>query len=660
MTAPAAGTLTVQALSQLRHELRTPINQIIGYCEMLLEDAGGPEQVGRRGALEEALAAVRDALGRIDQALPPGRSDVRPAEAETLSDTLQVPRERILRATESLLGDGERAFVADVRKIRSAAERLGVVGPAVATPPRATPAPGTPRSSPPPPTPAPSAPSHPAAAAGAASAPTTPARILVVDDIEDNRAVLDRRLARQGHAVTCASSGGAALELLAAQPFDLVLLDVMMPELDGFAVLERIKASPATRDVPVIMISALDDMASVVRCIEGGAEDYLPKPFDPVLLKARIGACLEKKRLRDRELAYLAEVERLMAAAREVETGEYRIGALAEVTARGDELGRLARVFDGMAAGVKAREERLQGQLHDLRREIAAAQAAPAAEEGAGATRLVTGQVFAGRYEILKTLGAGGMGVVYRARDRELGEDVAIKLVHAELLHGDETAVQRLKAETRLARRISHRNVVRTHHFGECDGAYYVTMEFVEGMTLRQLMDTRGRLGVPAALAIGTQLAEALEVAHGQGVIHRDIKPQNLLLDAAGVLKVMDFGIARLAEHTTVLTQAGMIVGTPAYMAPEQLLGEDVDGRSDLYAAGVVLYECLTGRLPFAAQSPISLIAKLLRDDPVPPADLNPEIPRPLSALIVQLLAKKPEERAATAGGLSRVLASLG
>ena len=173
-------------------------------------------------------------------------------------------------------------------------------------------------------------------------------------------------------------------------------------------------------------------------------------------------------------------------------------------------------------------------------------------------------------------------------------------------------------------------------------------------------MDTRGRLGVSAALAIGTQLAEALEVAHRQGVIHRDIKPQNLLLDAEGVLKVMDFGIARLAEHTTVLTQAGMIVGTPAYMSPEQLLGEDVDGRTDLYSAGVVLYECLTGRLPFAAQSPISLIAKLLHDDPVPPADVNPEIPPPLSALIVQLLSKKPEQRSATAGGLSKVLASLG
>jgi CheY-like chemotaxis protein len=650
VTGSPADTLTIQALSELRHELRTPINQIIGYCEMLLEDATAAEQAARRAALEDALAAVRDALTTIDRGLPSGKSDVRPAEAEALTDTLRVPRDRILRATAPLLDDAERAFVADIRKIRSAAERLGVVGTPGSTPTRGIAAPLHPT------------PSHPTPTASAARdpAPTSPARILVVDDIEDNRAVLQRRLERQGYAVECAAGGASALDLLATARFDLVLLDVMMPELDGFAVLDRIKAAPETRDVPVIMISALDDMASVVRCIERGAEDYLPKPFDPVLLKARIGACLEKKRLRDRELAYLKEVERVIAAARAVENGDYRTGALADVTTRGDELGRLARVFDGMAAGIKAREERLQGQLQELRREIAAAQPETAAAEGAGGTALQPGQTFAGRYEIQRTLGAGGMGVVYRARDRELGEDVAIKMMHPELLQADETAIERLKAEVRLARRISHRNVVRTHDFGECDGACYVTMEFVEGMTVRQLLETRGRLGVSAVLAIGMQLADALEVAHQQGVVHRDIKPQNLLLDGDGVLKVMDFGIARLVEHTTVLTQAGMVVGTPAYMSPEQLLGEDVDGRSDLYSAGVVLYECLTGRLPFEAASPITLIAKLLHDDAEPPATLNPDVPTPLSDLILHLLAKQPEQRPRSAGELAKQLAQLG
>ena len=654
----SADTLSPQALSALRHDLRTPINQIIGYCEMLLEDASAAELAARRAALEAALSAVRDALTTIDRALPSGREDVRATEAEALTDTLRVPREKILRATDGLLSDADRAFVSDVRKIRSAAERLGLTGTTTSTPASGTPTPARPTASHP--AAAHPTPSHPAPSQSGAATPAAPANILVVDDIDDNRAVLQRRLERQGYAVTCAASGGAALALLTGSPFDLVLLDVMMPELDGFAVLDRIKGSAETRDIPVIMISALDDMASVVRCIERGAEDYLPKPFDPVLLKARIGACLEKKRMRDREVAYLKDVERVIGAARAVEGGEYRTGALQDLAARGDELGRLARVFDGMAAGVKAREERLQGRLDELRREIAAAGPSAASAEAAAAAALQPGQLFAGRYEIVRPLGAGGMGAVYLARDRELGEDVAVKMLHAELVGSDETATERLKAETRLARRISHRNVVRTHDFGVCDGACYVTMEFVEGMTVRQLLETRGRLGIASVLALGSQLAEALDVAHRQGVVHRDIKPQNLLLDAEGVLKVMDFGVARLVERTTVLTQAGMVVGTPAYMSPEQLLAEDVDGRSDLYSAGVVLYECLTGRLPFEAASPISLIAKLLHDEPEAPAALNGDIPPALSALVLRLLAKKADERPRTAAELSGLLAQLG
>jgi len=643
VTSAAAGSLSPQALSELRHELRTPINQIVGYCEMLLEDADAAQHAARRTALADALAAVKSALAEIDRTLPAGRSDVRPADADTLHTTLRVPREQILRATEQLLADPDHAFVMDVRKIRSAAERLGVAPAATRTPPKSVPA--APQPLIPNPQPLDS---------------SSKALILVVDDIEDNRAVLQRRLERQGHAVECAASGADALAIVAAGAFDLVLLDVMMPGMDGYAVLEQLKASPATRDIPVIMISALDDIASVVRCIERGAEDYLPKPFDPVLLKARIGACLEKKRLRDRELAYLREVERVIGAARAVESGEYQAGALGDLAARADEIGRLARVFDGMAAGVRAREARLQHQLSDLKAEIRAASASGAADSGPGEPALRTGDWFAGRYEILGTIGTGGMGVVYRARDQELGEEVAIKMLRPDILRGDETAKQRLKAETRLARRISHPNVVRTHDFGEHDGACYVTMEYVEGMTVRRLIETRGRLSVPSALAVAGQLSTALDVAHRQGVVHRDIKPQNLLLDADGVLKVMDFGVARLVEHTTVLTQAGMVVGTPSYMSPEQLLAEDVDGRSDLYSAGVVLYECLTGRLPFEAKTPVSLIAKLLHDEPAAPESLNPDIPPALSALILRLLAKSADARPKSAAELAGLLASLG
>jgi CheY-like chemotaxis protein len=641
--AESGNGLTPEALAELRHDLRTPLNHVIGYAEMLLEDAADPTLAARRRPLEDTLTAAREALALINETLNTTRgADAR--EVTQLYDALRVPRTRIVQAASALLpasDDGrDGTFTADVRKILAAAERLA--------PPTASP-----------PGPVAAAPEQPTAApVDSAGAPR--ARILVVDDGAENRDVLRRRLERSGHVVETAEHGRRALDVLAARPFDLVLLDVMMPELDGFTVLETIKGDPALRDIPVIMISALDEMPSIVRCIERGAEDYLHKPFDPVLLRARINASLEKKRLRDQEVEYLREVGRVIEAATAVEGGTYRPGALAPVAQRADELGRLARVFDSMVSQMKAREERLRDRVQDLRREIEQARRdskdpAPALDGG----NLKAGDRVAQRYEVLSVLGRGGMGTVYRARDLELDEEVAIKTLRPEFV-SDTRLVARFKDEIRLARRLSDHHIVRTHDFGEWSGVYFLTMEYVEGITVRALLDTRGRLGVSSTLALATQLAQSLAVAHQHGVIHRDIKPQNLLLDAEGVLKVMDFGVARLAERSTSMTEAGLVIGTPAYMSPEQLMAEKVDARSDLYAAGVVMYECLTGEPPFQASSVMSLIAKLLMQEPRPPAALNPEIPPALSALVLQLLSKRPEHRVQTAAALVEQLAPLG
>ncbi len=201
--------------------------------------------------------------------------------------------------------------------------------------------------------------------------------LLVVDDNEDNRYTLTRRLAREGYTnVTTADNGRQALELLAERHFDLVLLDVMMPELNGYEVLARLRADARLRHVPVIMISAVDQVESVVRCIELGAEDYLPKPFDPVLLRARVGACLEKKRLRDQEVRYIQAVGRVTEAAAAVEVGAFDASILAEVAARPDALGQLARVFIRMAGEVAAREAELKRAIRGLRIEIDDAQKA--------------------------------------------------------------------------------------------------------------------------------------------------------------------------------------------------------------------------------------------------------------------------------------------
>jgi len=638
-TTLSGSTLTVEAQAQLRHDLRTPLNHIIGYTEMLLEDAADASLANRRARLEQALAGARTALELINAALGTDRRIV-PGDVARLYEELQPPRRAIAEAVSGLLAESDRdgAFNADLKKILSAAERLA-------------PEPTQPAAAPP----------EPAAAQAAppVEAKLAQARILIVDDGAENREVLRRRLEREGHAVDAAENGRHALELVAQTAYDLVLLDVLMPELDGYAVLDALKGSPATRDIPVIMISALDELPGIVRCIERGAEDYLHKPFDPVLLRARISASLDKKRMRDQEVEYLHEVNRVIEAAAAVEGGHYRPGALAEVTRRDDELGHLARVFDSMAQQIKAREERLRDRVRDLRQEIEwARRDSKESDSAVDGGNLRSGDTFAQRYEIIAVMGRGGMGTVYRAKDLELEEEVAIKTLRPEFV-SDKTLLARFKDEIRLARRLSDASIVRTHDFGEWSGVCFLTMECVQGITIRELIDTRGRLGVSATLAIATQLAHSLAVAHEHGVIHRDIKPQNLLVDEAGVLKVMDFGVARLAERSTANTEAGLVIGTPSYMPPEQLMAEQVDARSDLYAAGVVLYECLTGQLPFQAGSVISLVAKLLKEEPRPPHDVNQEIPPALSALVLRLLAKRPEDRVQTAVELGLQLAAL-
>ena len=419
MTETTQGTLSVNEVAKLRHELRTPVNQIVGYCEMLLEDAQSPQDGRRRESLSEALAAVRDAISFIEKALP---ADVATLDADRivlLYESLHGPQARIIDAMSGLLREGQpdEKFIADVCRVRNAAERLLPTDRPRAEPTTAFSAP-----------------------AGVQVAPAEPpgarvrrkAHVLVVDDVEENRGVLQRRLEREGHAVVCASSGPEALHLVAADSFDIVLLDVMMPRMDGYETLDRLKTSVTTRDLPVIMISALDDIASIARCIERGAEDYLPKPFDPVLLRARISACLEKKDLREREKEYLRDVVRIVAAAVAVEHGGYTTGSLADLSERGDELGTLARVFDSMVAGIRQRERRLRGQIEKLREEIAGVSDAPLTDYDAPEA-LRTGDAFASRYRIERPLGSGGMGMVYLAEDKELGERVAIKtlsLIH--------------------------------------------------------------------------------------------------------------------------------------------------------------------------------------------------------------------------------------
>jgi serine/threonine-protein kinase len=237
------------------------------------------------------------------------------------------------------------------------------------------------------------------------------------------------------------------------------------------------------------------------------------------------------------------------------------------------------------------------------------------------------------------------MGVVYKARDRELDELVAVKMLRPGLWH-DPSQLGRLKDELRLARKITHPNVLRTFDFDDADGLPLISMEYVRGVTLRYLLDGAGRLPYSAGLRLARQLCRGLAAAHAVGVIHRDIKPENLIVEANGNAKLMDFGIARPAMRSGPgLTAAGTLIGTPQYLAPEQLEGREVDHRADIYAAGAVFYEVFTGALPYPRGTPLEVVTHTLRDEPEPPSAKWPEIPPDLEAIILTCLAKAPADR---------------
>jgi eukaryotic-like serine/threonine-protein kinase len=350
-------------------------------------------------------------------------------------------------------------------------------------------------------------------------------------------------------------------------------------------------------------------------------------------------------------------VRRLALATRRVQDGDY--GVDIEVKSA-DEIGILSQAFKSLVEDLKEKAALVEYMMQASGGAATTPIARPSLAGAGDALR--PGSVFANRYDVKEILGAGGMGVVYRAFDRELQEPVAIKTLRPEALAGGSVALERFKQEIRLARRIAHRNVVRTYDLGEMSGTYYLTMEYVEGTSLKQLISSRGKLPIPVTLTIGKQLCRALEVAHAEGVIHRDIKPQNMVVEPNGFLKVMDFGIARLANPPKGkgLTEAGMSIGTPDYMSPEQLSGLELDARADLYAAGVVLFECVTGRVPFEAETTWALVAKHLEEQAPDPRSLNDEVPEGLAKVILKAMAKAPADRYSTAPEMHDALAALG
>jgi serine/threonine-protein kinase len=284
---------------------------------------------------------------------------------------------------------------------------------------------------------------------------------------------------------------------------------------------------------------------------------------------------------------------------------------------------------------------------------------------GGGSGKLERGSVFANRYEVQNVVGKGGMGVVYRALDRQLDEEVALKVLRSEALREDPTILDRFKQETKLARRITHRNVLRTHDFAEADGVSFISMEYVEADTLKEIIKRRGPLPPGVGLIVAKQMCKGLEAAHERGVVHRDIKPQNMLIITENAeLKIMDFGIARVqsmkeAPPDSGLTSAGTVMGTPDYMPPEQAQGNPADFRSDIYSLGVVLFETFTGKLPFTGDTIMKIVMGHIQSPPPRPRSLNPKIPTDLEALILRCLSKNPDDRPQTVEAILDELSSI-
>ena len=403
--------------------------------------------------------------------------------------------------------------------------------------------------------------------------------MLVVDDNEMNRDMLGRRLEKKGFRVLTACDGASALDLIAAQPIDLILLDIEMPGLSGLDVLREVRKTRTGLQLPILMATARTDSADIVQALEAGANDYVVKPLDFPVVLARVEAQL---RLRP----------------------------------------------------------------------VSAPGAGPSVDAETG-----PGTLLAGKYRLGSLIGSGSFGSVYRARHEDLAHDVAVKVLLTAARNSPE-ALARFQREGIAACRVKHPNAVAVTDFGvTAGGAAFLVMELLEGQSLQDEMQRVCRFSAPRCAEILAPLCAALAEAHGAGIVHRDVKPANVFLQRTPQgerVKVLDFGIAKMADEDAragTLTVAGGILGTPVYMAPERFRGEKVDGASDVYSVGVMLYQMLAGRAPFGAPDSdlMAIVMMHLHNEPPPLREADPEIAPEIDRIVLSALRKDPRQRPAIA-----------
>ncbi len=421
--------------------------------------------------------------------------------------------------------------------------------------------------------------------------------VFIVDDNPNNLGLLTGILRGAGYGVRMANNGRRALAAVRAHPPELILLDINMPDIAGYAVCEQLKSDERTRDIPIIFLSALDDVQDKVSAFRAGGVDYVTKPFQAEEVLARVESQLGLARMR-RTLQ-----QKNQELARTVE--------------------QLARAWRDA--------DLIFSTLSDV----------------------LPGAVLDGRYRLERKIGTGGFAAVYQAVDMRDGRPVAVKVLRP--LPGGEgdRQRQRLLQEGASADRVSHPSAVAVLDGGTTEtGIAYLVMELLEGSTLADELRARGPLPLERCLEIFAPVCAVLEEAHAAGVIHRDVKPANIFLHRENgrvVVKLVDFGIAKLSGHAEVgeITSVGRLLGTPVYMSPERLLGQPYDGRADVYALAMTLYEALSGRLPFdLPQGSLgSLILACVNEAPLPLRRARPDVPAAVDAVVMRALAKHPSDR---------------
>lgn len=436
-------------------------------------------------------------------------------------------------------------------------------------------------------------------------------KVLIVDDHDENLYVLESILETLDVEVVRATSGKEALAASKAGDFALVLLDVQMPDMDGFETASLMRDNEATRSVPIIFVTALgDDEDYVARGYEVGAVDYLTKPVKPNILRSKVRVFLD---LYKQKHAVETDYESLKAQATP--------SAESPTTPTAPSTPKIENSPEPSPSGVTDLVDMLRWALRD-------------------------------HYRIGRELGAGGMAVVFLSDDLKQQRQVAIKVLKSEL--AETMAAARFLREVTIAANLVHPHILPLHDSGEAEGFLYYVMPYIEGNSLRTKLVRQGKLSVAETTRILHQVADALSYAHARGIVHRDIKPENIMLTGRNAM-VADFGIAKAVaaathpdqtESPSDLTLVGTILGTPAYMAPEQAMGDpNVDHRVDIYALGVVAYEMLTGRQPFTGETPQEILSAQVTQSPDPVTAYGVSMPSSLANVVSKCLEKNPDNR---------------